>query len=134
MATLDTALAESEGFKLSLKSLPIRSQLCRANAIAPYLLDVWYKGWTEVTFDLSPYRGTQVILTFETDNCVPGGHFAYSYIALRNTCGGLQISGDSSACIGSTLTYSVPGLGGASLMYGRSRLTGRSVRAPTAAF
>ncbi len=80
---------------------------------ARHLLDVWYKSWTEVTFDLSPYRGTQVVLTFETDNCVPGGHFAYSYIALRNTCGGLQISGDSSACIGSTLTYSVPGLGGA---------------------
>jgi hypothetical protein len=110
-ATLDSALAESEGFKLSLTESPNSNP--NGGPGAPHLLDVWYKGWTEVTFDLSPYRGTQVILTFETDNCVPGGHFAYSYIALRNTCGGLQISGDSSACIGATLTYSVPGLTGA---------------------
>jgi hypothetical protein len=110
-ATLDSALAESEGFKVSLRESP--NQNPNGGPNAGHLLDVWYKGWTEVTFDLSPYRGTQVVLTFETDNCVPGGHFAYSYIALRNTCGGLQISGDSSACIGSTLTYSVPGLGGA---------------------
>jgi len=71
-----------------------------------------------VTFDLSPYRGTQVTLTFETDNCVPGGHFAYSYLALRNTCGGLQISGDSVACINGTLIYSVPGLTGATYTWG----------------
>jgi hypothetical protein len=117
MATLDSALAKSEGFKLSLKASPNPDPNYAGNGIAPFLMDVWYKGWTEVTFDLSPYRGTQVILTFETDNCVPGGHFAYSYIALRNTCGGLQISGDSSACIGSTLVYSVPGLEGASYMW-----------------
>jgi len=109
-ATLDSALAESEGFKVSLKESPNQNP----NGGEEHLQDVWYKSWTEVTFDLSPYRGTQVVLTFETDNCVPGGHFAYSYIALRNTCAGLQISGDSSACIGSTLTYSVPGLTGAS--------------------
>jgi gliding motility-associated-like protein len=108
-ATLDSALAKSEGFKLSLKESPNLP-----NGGDEHLQDIWYKDWTEVTFDLSPWRGTQVILTFETDNCVPGGHFAYSYIALRNTCAGLQISGDSSACIGSTLTYSVPGLTGAS--------------------
>jgi hypothetical protein len=115
-ATLDTALAKSEGFKVSLKESP-NPDPNAAGPDAPHLQDVWYKGWTEVTFDLSPYRGTQVVLTFETDNCVPGGHFAYSYIALRNTCGGLQISGDSSACIGATLIYSVPGLGGATYLW-----------------
>jgi hypothetical protein len=112
-ATLDSALAESEGFKLSPRASPNTSN----QDGGAYLHDVWYKGWTEVTFDLSAYRGSQVTLTFETDNCVPGGHFAYSYIALRNTCGGLQISGDSSACIGATLIYSVPGLGGATYMW-----------------
>ncbi len=114
-ATLDSAMAYAEGFKLSLFASPNSDPNGGPNA--SHLQDVWYKNWTEVTFDLSPYRGTQVILTFETDNCVPGGHFAYSYIALRNTCGGLQISGDSSACIGSTLTYSVPGLGGATYQW-----------------
>jgi hypothetical protein len=114
-ATLDSAMAYAEGFKLSLLASPNSNP--NGGPDASHLQDVWYKDWTEVTFDLSPYRGTQVILTFETDNCVPGGHFAYSYIALRNTCGGLQISGDSSACIGSTLTYSVPGLGGATYQW-----------------
>jgi gliding motility-associated-like protein len=52
-------------------------------------------------------------LTFETDNCVPGGHFAYSYVALRNTCAGLNISGPLVACVNSNPTYSVPALAGA---------------------
>ena len=90
-ATLDSALAESEGFKLSLKESPNDDP--NGGPGAPHLLDVWYKSWTEVTFDLSPYRGSQVVLTFETDNCVPGGHFAYSYIALRNTFRVMATSG-----------------------------------------
>ena len=116
-ATLDSALAKSEGFKNSIKSSP-NADPNSGNPDGPHLPDVWYKGWTEVTFDLAPYRGTQVMLTFETDNCVPGGHFAYSYLALRNTCGGLQISGDSVACINGTLIYSVPGLTGATYQWG----------------
>jgi hypothetical protein len=52
---------------------------------------VWTKGWTEVIFDLAPYRGQQVTLTFEADNCVPKGHFAYAYVALKNICQGLQM-------------------------------------------
>jgi gliding motility-associated-like protein len=114
-ATLDTAAAEANGFFVSSKLSPNAAVVGRnPNG---HLQDVWYKKWTEVTFDLAPYRGQQVTLTFETDNCVPGGHFAYSYIALRNTCGGLLISGDSVACIGSTLTYSVPSLGGATYQW-----------------
>ncbi|HLI92262.1 MAG TPA: gliding motility-associated C-terminal domain-containing protein [Puia sp.] len=108
---LDSAAAKKEGFQPSLLASPNPDPNGGPNA--PHLMDVWYKKWTEVTFDLSAYRGQQVVLNFETDNCVPGGHFAYSYIALRNTCGGLQISGDSSACQSVTLIYSVPGLTGA---------------------
>jgi hypothetical protein len=78
-----------------------------------FLQDVWTKGWTEVTFDLSPYRGQQVSLTFEADNCVPGGHFAYAYVAIRNSCAGLLISGDSLVCYNTAVTYSVPALAGA---------------------
>ena len=74
---------------------------------------MWTKGWTEVTFDLSPYRGQQVLLTFEADNCVPGGHFAYAYVALRNTCSGLNISGPLLACVNGNFTYSIPALAGA---------------------
>src|SRR5439155_21391242 len=78
-----------------------------------YLQDVWTKGWTEVTFDLAPYRGQVVTLTFEADNCTPGAHFAYAYVALRNTCAGLEISGRTIACTNTTIEYSVPALAGA---------------------
>lgn len=111
-AILDTALAESQGFYLSDLSSP-NSNPNSQNPGAEHLRDVWAKGWTEVTFDLAPWRGQQVVLTFETDNCVPGGHFAYSYVALRKSCDGLDISGPAVACIGSTLTYSIPALTGA---------------------
>jgi gliding motility-associated-like protein len=111
-AILDTAAAESNGFLLSRLASPNTNP--NGATGSGHLRDVWYKGWSEVTFDLSPYRGRQVILTFEVDNCVPGGHFAYSYIALRNACNGLEISGNPVACIGSSLTYSIPALGGAS--------------------
>jgi gliding motility-associated-like protein len=116
-STLDSAAAIAEGFKVSSKVSPNENPNGVGAGATQHLQDVWYKTWTEVTFDLGPYRGQQVVLTFETDNCVPGGHFAYSYIALRNTCGGLVISGDTVACLGSTLTYSVPGLSSATYQW-----------------
>ena len=110
-ATLDSAVAYSNGFFPSKKPSPNPNPNSQNGG---FLYDVWTKGWTEVTFDLSPYRGQVVTLTFEADNCVPGGHFAYGYIALRNTCNGLQISGPGVACINSDLMYSIPALSGAS--------------------
>jgi gliding motility-associated-like protein len=112
-ATLDTALAQAQGIYLSAHPSPNANPNSN-NSNAEHLMDVWAKGWTEVTFDLSPYRGQTVTLTFEADNCVPGGHFAYAYVALRNNCDGLTISGPVEACISSTLTYSIPALTGAS--------------------
>jgi gliding motility-associated-like protein len=115
-AILDTALAKSQGFYLS-NLVSANANPNGAGPNAGHLQDVWAKNWTEVTFDLSPFRGQQVTLTFETDNCVPGGHFAYSYVTLRNVCAGLQISGFSVACTNSTLTYSIPGLTGATYQW-----------------
>lgn len=109
-ATLDTAAALAAGFTNSpLLFLSHAGQGGTGNL----LQDVWTKGWTEVTFDLSAYRGQQVMLTFESDNCAPGAHFAYAYVALRNTCAGLEISGNTTVCTNNTLTYSVPALAGA---------------------
>lgn len=110
-ATLDTAAALANGFTNS-PVLFLSHAGTQGNA-GTLLRDVWTKGWTEVTFDLSPYRGQQVTLTFEADNCVPGAHFAYAYIALRNTCAGLEISGPATACTNSSAVYSVPSLAGA---------------------
>ena len=102
----DPAAAAALGFSLSNTNSP--------NIISGSPSQrVWTKGWTEVTFDLSPYRGQKVTLTFEADNCVPGGHFAYAYIAFRNACNGLSITGDTIACSNSPLIYSVPSLAGA---------------------
>ena len=101
---LDVATAQKQGFSLS----PVPSPNQIGNGNNPYR--VWTKSWTEVTFNLSPYRGQQVTLTFEADNCIPGGHFSYAYFALRNACNGLQISGPAAACENGTVTYSVPSL------------------------
>ncbi|HEY2721469.1 MAG TPA: gliding motility-associated C-terminal domain-containing protein [Chitinophagaceae bacterium] len=109
-ATLDSAAAIANGFTNS--PLEFLSHAGTTNA-GQYLRDVWTKGWTEVTFDLSPYRGQQVTLTFEADNCVPGAHFAYAYVALRNSCAGLEISGPPIACANTPTEYSVPALAGA---------------------
>lgn len=107
-ATLDTASALANGFTLS--PVLFLSHAGTGGGGGTLLQDVWTKGWTEVTFDLSAYRGRTVNLTFEADNCVPGAHFAYAYVALRNNCAGLQISGSPVACINGTLQYSVPAL------------------------
>lgn len=133
-AILDTAAALSEGFSLSSSVSP-NADPNSTLPNPPHLRDVWTKGWQEVTVDLSPYRGKQVILTFETDNCVPGGHFSYAYVALRAVCNGLVISGETSACTGGDFVYSVPGLMGATYNWtipaGWSILSGTATNAIT---
>ncbi|HTR29665.1 MAG TPA: gliding motility-associated C-terminal domain-containing protein [Puia sp.] len=109
---LDSAAARANGFSPS--PVPTPNESFNPGSSGQYLKDVWTKGWTEVTFDLSPYRGQTVSLTFEADNCVPGGHFAYAYFALRNSCAGLGVSGDTLACSNSTGIYSIPSLDSAS--------------------
>jgi len=106
-ATLDTAAARRSGFTLSTVPSPNNN----GNA-GESRYRVYTKDWREVTLDLSPYRGQQVSLTFEADNCVPGGHFSYAYIALRNVCAGLQIAGNTTVCANSMQTYSIPSLAG----------------------
>jgi gliding motility-associated-like protein len=112
---LDSATARANGFTPSPVATPNES--FNPGTSGQYLKDVWTKGWTEVTFDLSPYRGQTVSLTFEADNCVPGGHFAYAYFALRNSCAGLGMSGDTLACSNSVGVYSIPSLDSASYVW-----------------
>ena len=106
---LDVAAAKQKGFALS----NVPSPNVNGNNNDPQLR-VWTKGWTEVIFDLAKYRGQQVTLTFEADNCVPSGHFAYAYVALKNICEGLQIAGPIQACVNGDQTYSIPELTGGS--------------------
>ncbi len=104
---LDVATAARNGFKLSNVPTPNRV----GNNETQYR--VWTKDWTEVTFDLEPYRGQKVTLIFAAENCVPRGHFAYAYFALRNDCNGLMISGNKNPCTNGPTTYSIPELTGA---------------------
>jgi hypothetical protein len=82
---------------------------------------IWAKKWTEISINLAQYRGQEVTLTFETDNCVPGGHFAYSYIAVRNNCAvGVAapvIMGDSVVCSNMPVSYSITPLQGATYQW-----------------
>jgi gliding motility-associated-like protein len=109
---LDSAAARANGFSLSPRATPNISS--NPGSVGTYLTDVWTKDWTEVTVDLSAYRGQQVSITFEADNCVPGGHFAYAYFALRDFCAGLEISGDNIVCANGIGHYAIPSLDGAS--------------------
>lgn len=107
-ATLDSAGAKRDGFSVSPELFLSFAGVNNRNGT--WLQDVWTKNWTEVAFDLSPYRGQKVTLTFQARNCEPGAHFAYAYVALRKTCAGLEMSGTPIACTNSRQVYSVPAL------------------------
>lgn len=109
---LDQQAALQQGFTLSATPSPNNNGNANEN---PYR--VWTKGWREVIFDLAKYRGQNVTLTFESDNCVPSGHFAYAYVALKNVCQGLEISGTTKACTNGSLTYTIPELTGATYQW-----------------
>ena len=40
----------------------------------------YYKKWTNVAIDLTPYLNTTVTLEFQTGDCIFGGHWGYAYI------------------------------------------------------
>ncbi len=107
---LDQGAALQEGFSLSSTLSPNDLNTTNPGSTRKR---VWTKGWREVIVDLAPWRGQQVTLTFEADNCVPTGHFAYAYVALKNVCQGLQIEGTVNACANEISTYSIPELSGA---------------------
>jgi hypothetical protein len=100
--SLDTSDAKAQGFYIIPTMAP-----------APFTMA---KAWSEVSINLAPYRGQQVSLIFEADNCVPGGHFAYAYVAIRSRCsvglGAPVISGDTVLCSNMPVQYSVPAVYG----------------------
>ncbi|MBC7553451.1 MAG: T9SS type A sorting domain-containing protein, partial [Taibaiella sp.] len=44
----------------------------------------WYKGWTNVSVDLSTYAGRTVTMKFFAAACSDGGHWGYAYIDLAD--------------------------------------------------
>jgi len=43
-------------------------------------LDVYYRPWTTVSFDLSAFVGQSITVRFVAAGCIWGGHYAYAYI------------------------------------------------------
>lgn len=56
----------------------------------------YYKKWTNVAIDLTPYLNTTVSIEFQTGDCIFGGHWGYAYVdatcqpaqAVVNMCSG----------------------------------------------
>lgn len=44
--------------------------------------NVFYKDWTTIGIDLTPYAGQRIKIRLTTNDCKQGGHFAYAYFAL----------------------------------------------------
>jgi gliding motility-associated-like protein len=57
---------------------------------------VYYKNWSPVAVDLTPYIGTCVTVRYTVGDCTRGAHFAYAYIDA--TCNPLAITGINKVC------------------------------------
>jgi gliding motility-associated-like protein len=66
----------------------------------------YYKNWTSVLLDLTPYIGSCVTMRFTIGDCSIGAHYAYAY--LDATCGPVAITGNPSICQNTTSTFNAP--------------------------
>lgn len=71
----------------------------------------YYKLWTPVFLDLSPFIGSCVTIRFTSLDCSQTGHYGYAYVDA--VCNPIQITGVTSICEGENATLSAP-VGGAS--------------------
>lgn len=69
--------------------------------------DVYFKSWSAVTVDLRGYAGKTMRLEFTTNNCGPGGHFAYAYIDVNQNCAS-PVSGNIICAGSSKVTLKAP--------------------------
>jgi gliding motility-associated-like protein len=74
--------------------------------LAPGYTDVYYKPWTPVSIDLTPYIGSCATIKFTVGDCSLGGHFAYAYIDA--VCAPMAITGNQNICPGTSTTLSAP--------------------------
>ena len=68
--------------------------------------DVYYKPWTPVAVDLTPYIGTCAKIKFTVGDCSLGAHFAYAYIDA--SCNPMAITGPINVCPGLSATLTAP--------------------------
>ncbi len=68
--------------------------------------NVYYKNWSPVAVDLTPYIGTCVTVRYTVGDCTRGAHFAYAYIDA--SCSPLAITGINQICPTKTTTLTAP--------------------------
>jgi gliding motility-associated-like protein len=73
----------------------------------PGTFDQWYRPWTTMFVDLTPYIGQCVTMQFICRDCDQGGHYGYAYVDA--SCAPAQIVTSSPAiCGSSTITLTAP--------------------------
>ena len=74
--------------------------------LAPGTTDVYYKTWSPVAVDLTPFIGTCVTVRYTVGDCTIGGHFAYAYVDA--ICQPLAITGVNIVCPTKSTVLSAP--------------------------
>ncbi len=72
---------------------------------------MYYKNWTSVFIDLTPYIGTCVSVKYTVADCSLGAHYCYAYVDA--TCAPMAIIGVDHVCPGQSTTLTSP-IGGVS--------------------
>ena len=99
--------------------------------LAPGFGDVYYKPWTDVFLDLTPYIGSCVTIRFTQGDCTLGAHFSYVY--LDAMCGPLEITGPQWICPGEFVTLVAPP-GGAAYAWTPGGQTTQTITVSPAAY
>lgn len=68
--------------------------------------NVYYKTWTPVAVDLTPFIGSCVTVRYTVGDCTRGAHFAYAYIDA--VCQPLAITGINQICPNKSTTLTAP--------------------------
>jgi gliding motility-associated-like protein len=68
--------------------------------------NVYWKNWSPVAVDLTPYIGTCVTVRYTVGDCTRGAHFAYAYIDAN--CSPLAITGINQVCPTKSTTLTAP--------------------------
>lgn len=68
---------------------------------------IYYKDWTPVSINLTPYIGRTIMLEFITNDCVYNAHFGYAYVDVNTNCNG-AISGTNICQGNNSITLTAP--------------------------
>jgi gliding motility-associated-like protein len=68
---------------------------------------IWYRPWTSVFVDLTPYIGQCMTIEFISRDCTLGAHYGYAYVD-ASCSQAMVITSSPAVCGGSTVTLTAP--------------------------